>query len=171
MTQSIYFFVDGGFFLDVSTCLHDIRLWLIIVIIRHEIMHCIFWEKFLEFLGKLSSESFIVRENQCWTLELRDDIRHRKSLSRSGHTEKCLEIISLLDRINELPYGVALVTSRGIWGIEFEHSVSISAFLLLATQALSLLILLVYSGNSYLLQCAISYFRSIIVIHMVEMKL
>jgi hypothetical protein len=47
-------------------------------------------KKLLELRIQLSCERFIVTQNQGWPLNLLDDIRHRESLSRSGHPHKHL---------------------------------------------------------------------------------
>ena len=120
MSESIDFFIDRRFFLDIGSTLHDIGLRLIVVIVRDEIMNSIFWEKLFEFLSELGGEGFIVCHDERWTLEFRDDIRHGEGLSRARHSEKRLEIIARTDGGDEFLDGRSLIPSGGVWGVEGE---------------------------------------------------
>ena len=80
-----------------------------------------FLEKFLEFLGKLSGECFIVREDQGWTLTSRDDIRHGKGLSRASHSEEGLVLVATIDRLHEFPDGIRLVSCGRILRMKFKN--------------------------------------------------
>jgi hypothetical protein len=59
--------------------------------------------------------------DECWTLELLDDVGNGKCFSRTSDTEKCLEIISSPDRINKGLDCSGLITSGFVWRIELEH--------------------------------------------------
>ena len=122
MTKPVDFFIDRSFFLDIGSTLHDIRLRLVVVIVRDEIMNSIFGKKLLEFLSELSREGFIMRHDEGGTLEFRDDIRHGEGLSRARHSEKRLEIIARTDGCDEFLDRGSLVTSGGVGGIEGEHT-------------------------------------------------
>ena len=121
MSEPVNLFIDRCLFLDIGSTLHDIGLWLVIVIVRDEIMHRILWKKLLEFLSELRSEGFIVRHDEGGTLELRDDIRHREGLSRTSHSEEGLEIIARTDGGDELLDRGSLITSGGVGRVEGEE--------------------------------------------------
>jgi hypothetical protein len=80
----------------------------------------IFGEKFFELLSELSRESFIMRDDESWSLCSRDDIGHGKRLPRSGHPEKGLILMARVDRLHEFSDGVTLVSGRGVGGVELE---------------------------------------------------
>lgn len=121
MPEAVYLLIDSCLFFYIGSGFYDICLWLVVVIVAHEVVDGVLWKKFLEFLGKLGGKRFIMSKYESWSLKLLDNICHGKSLSGSSHTEECLKIISRLDRINELFYGFALVSGRGVRRVEFEH--------------------------------------------------
>ena len=121
MTQSVDLFVDCGFFFDISTTLHDECLWLIVVIVAHEVVYRTVRKEFLELLSELGGERLVVSHDEGRSLELLYDIRHGERLPRTRHTEECLEIIARAYRLDELGYRSRLITGWLVWRVEREE--------------------------------------------------
>ena len=81
MTQFINLVIDTRVFLDVRIGLRDIRFRLIIVIETDKVFNRIVREKLFKFTVKLSSECFVMRHDECWTIDFFDDIGNGKCLS------------------------------------------------------------------------------------------
>ena len=76
--------------------MRDIRLRLIVVIVGNEVVHRVLGEKFSILLRELGGERFIVCEHEGRLVVLRDDVRDRKRLTRTGHAEERLVAHTLL---------------------------------------------------------------------------
>jgi len=59
MAQSIDIIVDRGIFLYIRVSPGNISLWLIIIVIAHEIFHCIFRKQLPELVTELRSQGLI----------------------------------------------------------------------------------------------------------------
>ena len=69
-------------------------------------------KEFPELAAKLSGERFIVRKNECGAIDLGNDIRHCKGLSRTGDAEKRLFLVALAKSVRQLSYRLRLVARR-----------------------------------------------------------
>jgi len=58
--QAVEVVVAAGVFLDVDVALRDVRLGLVIIVVRDEITDGVMREELLEFLVKLGSERLVV---------------------------------------------------------------------------------------------------------------
>lgn len=74
-------------------------------------------EEFLEFTVKLSRQCLIVRNDQRWLIKLCDDVRHRKGLTGTGHTEQSLELIAFLEASYQFFDCLGLITGWLVWGV------------------------------------------------------
>ncbi len=83
-------------------------------------MHHILWEEFLEFLGELCCEGFVVSDNESWTLGFLDDIRHRKGFSRTSYSEKRLKVLSFLESLKKSFDSLWLISSWLVFGMKLE---------------------------------------------------
>ena len=90
MAQAINLFIDLGIFLDVGIRSRDIRFRLVVVEVTHEIVDRIVGKEMFELTVQLGSERFVVAKDQCWLLDVLNNICHRKRLAGSRHTEQCL---------------------------------------------------------------------------------
>ena len=117
MPQLIDLVVDGGILFNVSVRGRNVSLRLIIIVIRYKIFYGILWEKFLHFPVKLRRQRLIVGNDERWLVQCLNDIRHRKGLSRTRHTQQCLELISLFEAFYKLGNGLRLVAGRLILGV------------------------------------------------------
>ena len=81
MAEAVNFFVDGAVFFDVGVGAGDISFRLIIIKVRHKIMHGVFGEKFAKFGIKLGGESFIMGKDEGGFLEILNEVSHGKSFA------------------------------------------------------------------------------------------
>ena len=58
-------------------------------------------EELAKLAVQLSGQSFIVRQHECWPLDLFDDVGHRERLTGSGNTEQHLSAFIVLNALNE----------------------------------------------------------------------
>jgi len=77
-------------------------------------------KKAFELAVELRRERLIVADNQCRLLHRLNDIRHRKSLTRTGNTFKRLEPVAGKYAVRKLPYRIALITRRLIIRHQFK---------------------------------------------------
>ena len=88
--QFIDFFIDFSFLFNIGIAPGNISFGLIKIIIGNEIGYGIFRKKFMEFLIKLSSQCFIVRDDQSGFVEFFYDFGHGEGLAAAGHPQKYL---------------------------------------------------------------------------------
>ena len=62
MAESINLFVDVAIFLYIGVRAWYICLWLIVVEVAHEVMHCIVGEELFELAIQLGRQCFVVTE-------------------------------------------------------------------------------------------------------------
>ncbi|CAB4864358.1 unannotated protein [freshwater metagenome] len=63
MAKSLDLFINSGVFFNEGVSLRYVGLWLVIVVIRDEILDGVFWHEFAELCRELRSESFVVDKN------------------------------------------------------------------------------------------------------------
>ena len=85
--------------------------------LTHKIFYRIVREKFLELPVKLSGQRFIVGDHQRGPIQRLDDVRHGKCLSRSGHAQKGLELITLLKTVHQVRDRRGLIAGGGVLGM------------------------------------------------------
>ena len=115
------FVIDRCFLFNIGSRTWQITLRLIIVKIRHEIMHRIIRKECLKFCCKLGSKGFIVRNHQSRLLNLLNNISHRKSLPSSCRTKQGYFLFPLIKSFRNLSDCFGLVTGRLISRFELKH--------------------------------------------------
>ena len=80
-----------------------------------EILHCIVREELLEFAVELSRQSLVVGDDQCWLVQLLDDVCHREGFTRACNTEKGLALVALLKAFDQVSDGLGLVAGGGVF--------------------------------------------------------
>ncbi len=80
-TKLVDLFVDIGVLFNIGVCLRNVSLRLIIIIIRHKILHGVFRKIFLHLAVELCRKGLVVGNDQGRFLKLLDDICHRKGLA------------------------------------------------------------------------------------------
>ena len=98
----------------------QICLRLIVVVIRHKILHRIVGEEIFELSIELCRKGFIVAQDDCRTVEMLDDICHRKGLSRPRNTQQSIMLRPPFNRLDKLGNRFGLVTRRSIFRHKFE---------------------------------------------------
>ncbi len=81
------FIVNAQVFFYIDIRYRQIRLGLVVIIIRDKILDCIFREKTFELRIKLGRKCFIVAYDQRGPLQLFHDIGHGKCFSRTCHPQ------------------------------------------------------------------------------------
>ena len=116
--------IDVRVFFNIGIRRRNIRLRLIIIVIRDEILHRVLREVFLHLTVQLASQGFIVRNDQGRLFQCRDDVRHRKGLAGAGHPQQGLELIPLKEALRQCLNRFRLVAHGLIWRmkLEFCHS-------------------------------------------------
>ena len=100
-SQAIDFFIDGGILFNVDVALRNVGFGLIVVVIADEVCHRIVREELAKLAVQLCGQSFIVRQNKSWPLNLLDDVGHRKRLARSGDSQQHLSTFVVFDALNK----------------------------------------------------------------------
>src|SRR5690348_3310334 len=104
--------VDRAVLLYVEVARRDIRLGLIVVVVRDEILDGVVREELAELGIELRGERLVRREHECGPAASRDHVRHRVRLARSRHAEERLERQAVVQAFGELFYRVRLVAGR-----------------------------------------------------------
>ena len=104
--------VLGRVLLDVEVGLRDVRLGLVVVVVRDEVLDGVLREELAELVAELRRERLVVGDDERGALELLDDPGHRRGLARAGRAEERLEAVAggdgggdLLDRRGWSPDG------------------------------------------------------------------
>ena len=93
-----------------------------------EILHRILREKLLKFPIKLRRQRLIVRQDQSRLIQLSNNIRHGKRLTRPRHPQQSLELISLLKSLHQFRNRLRLIPSWLVFRMQFKM---IHSFLLI----------------------------------------
>ena len=110
--ETVDLVVDVRVLLDVGIGRRNIRLRLVIVVVTHEVFNRIFRKILFELTVQLRRERLVVRNNQCRTVQLCDDIGHRKCLAGPGDAEKRLELFAGAETVHQLRNRLRLVAGR-----------------------------------------------------------
>ena len=98
----------------------DVRLRLVVVVVRDEILHRVFREKFAELRAELRRERFVVRQHERGAVEVGNDVRHGERLARAGHAEQNLIAHAEPDAIRQLFDRLRLIARGAVVGYKFE---------------------------------------------------
>ncbi len=124
MSKLVYFVINLQFLFNVSIRTRDVSLRLIVIIIRHKIFHSVVRKKLTQLIAKLSSESFVVCDNNGGLVNFFNDICHCKSFSRTCHAKQNLRFKSVQHTISQRFYCLWLISTRFIltYQLKFIHS-------------------------------------------------
>ena len=120
MTIFIDLLVDGCIFLNVGVRVRQVRLRLIVIVVRHEVGHRIVRKEHLELRTELRRQGLVVSQHERRTLLLLDDIGHREGLSRSRGSEQRLMLLAFLEPLNQMFNSRGLITGWLEGGNEAE---------------------------------------------------
>ena len=83
--------VDRAVLLDVEVARRNVRLGLVVVVVRDEVLDRVVREELAELGVELRGERLVRREHQRRPAGARDDVGHRERLARAGDAEQRLE--------------------------------------------------------------------------------
>ncbi len=118
--QAFDLLVDLRLFLDIQVMPRDVRLRLVVVVIRNKVFDRVFWEEFPELGIELRRQGLVVRHDQRGHLQLLDDGRDREGLAGAGRAEQHLVAHLFLDAVHQLGDRFGLVAHGYEWGCKFE---------------------------------------------------
>ena len=120
MAQTINFIVDRRVLLDERVARGDVGLWLVVVVVAHEILDSVLRKELLHLLSELGSERLVRSKDQRRTLHLFDRPGDRCRLAATGDAKECLELHPLIDATRQRRDGLRLVTSRLVVADDLE---------------------------------------------------
>ena len=116
--------VDGRVLLDVGVRLRDVRLRLVVVVVRDEVLDGVLGEELLQLREELRGKRLVVREDQRRTVPLRDQVRHRERLAGARHALQDKPVVAALQALVELLYRLRLVAGRLELRLEPEYALA-----------------------------------------------
>jgi hypothetical protein len=108
--------VDRRVLLDVEVARGNVRLGLVVVVVRDEVLDRVLREELAEFGIELRGERLVGRDDERGPPGARDDVRHRVGLPRARHAEERLEREPVVEPLHELRDRLGLV-ARGREGL------------------------------------------------------
>ena len=112
MAQAIDLIIDGTVLFNVGVGGRDVRLGLIIVVVRNKILHRIVRKKLAEFRAELGRQSFVVGQHQRGAVYPGNHVGHGKGFAAAGYTQQGLGPISGLNAFYEGINGLRLIAGR-----------------------------------------------------------
>ncbi len=97
MAQTLDLVVDRAVLLDVGIRRRNVCLGLIVVEVRDEILHGVFWEELTKLGAELGGKRLVVAEDQGRFLNQLDRARHGHRLAAAGDSEERLHAVAALD--------------------------------------------------------------------------
>ena len=113
--------IDRGVFLYIEIPRRHVRLRLVVVVVRHEVLHRVFREEIPEFGVELRRERFIRRHHERRHPGARNDVRHREGLSGPRDTKKRLPHQSVIEPLTEFSDCLRLIAARLIRRMKNER--------------------------------------------------
>ena len=86
--QPLDLVVDRGVLLDVGVRLRDVRLGLVVVVVRDEVLDRVVRQELAELVGQLRGQGLVRRHHQRRTLQLLDQPGRRRRLAGAGGAEQ-----------------------------------------------------------------------------------
>ena len=121
--------VLGRVLLDVQVGLRDVRLRLVVVVVRDEVLDRVLGEELPELVAELRGERLVVGDDERRLLHLLDHPRHRGRLAGPGRAEERLVALARAQPFGERGDRGGLVAGRavGVGGPELGHGDKASA--------------------------------------------
>ena len=125
--QPVDVVVDRRVLLDVRVRGREVRLGLVVVVVRDEVLDRVLGEELAELVAELGRERLVVRDHERRALEPRDHVRDGERLAGAGRPEERREAISSLDAGYELVDRLRLIAcGKVVTGkSEFGHTCSL----------------------------------------------
>ena len=122
MPQSLDLGVDRRVLLDEGVGLRHVRLGLVVVVVRDEVLDRVVRQQFAELVRELCGERLVVREHQRRALDLLDEPGGRRRLARAGGAEQDDVGLAGVDAAGELGDGGRLVAARPVVADDLERA-------------------------------------------------
>ena len=111
-TETLDLLVDLGILFNVGVAAGDIGLWLVIVVVRDEVLHHIIGKKLTELAVELRGQRFVVGDNQGRHLDRFDDLGYRVGLAATGDAEQHLVLHPRINAGGKFGKGLGLIPHR-----------------------------------------------------------
>ena len=120
MPHPVDLVVDRGLLLDIGVRLRHVGLRLVVVVVRHEVLHRVVREEAPELLVELRRQRLVVHHHERRPVHPREHLRHRERLARPGHAEQHLVTVAALEPLHELADRARLIARQLEVGVEVE---------------------------------------------------
>ncbi len=100
--------------------MRDVRLGLVVVIIRHKKLDGVVGKKLLELGAKLRRKRLVVRQDKRRAVDFLDDLCHRIRLARAGYAQERLLGEAVLEPCGKCVNGLGLVARGRIVADDFK---------------------------------------------------
>ena len=126
VAQAVDLVVDKRVLFNIHILARDIRLGLVIIVVRHKKLHRVFGEKLAHFGADLCCERFVGLKDQHGAVALLDNICHGKGFSRARNAQKRLIARTVFQSPYQLLDCLRLVAHgrKGAVQLEFFHRTS-----------------------------------------------
>ena len=119
-SQRLEILVDRRVLFDVYVGRRNVRLGLVVVVVRHEILDRVGRKELLELAVELGGKRLVVGEDQGRPLPRRDGVGERHGLAATGDAQERLIAVTALEPRRQLGDGAWLVPGRGEGGLNLE---------------------------------------------------
>ena len=116
--QALDVIVDGAVLFDVGVGLRDVRLGLVVVVVRHEVLNGIVRQHLSQLVGELRGQCLVGRHHQGGPLQAFDQPRRRSRLPGAGGTQQHYVALPRQNPALQLLDGGRLVTG---WVVRTDH--------------------------------------------------
>src|SRR3954465_7580415 len=103
MPEPVDLLVDRAVLLDVEILARDVRLGLVVVVVRDEVLDRVLREELAELVAELGGERLVVGDHERRALDLLDREGHRGGLAAAGDAEERLEAVAAREAASEPP--------------------------------------------------------------------
>ena len=119
--QPLDLLVDRGVLLDVGVGLRDVRLGLVVVVVRDEVLDRVVGQQLAELVGQLRGQRLVGRHDQGRALELLDQPRGGGRLAGAGGAQQHHVVLPGLDPPGQLGDRLGLVAGRAVVADDLER--------------------------------------------------
>ena len=120
MAHPVNRLVYARFLLDIGIAARDIGLWLVIVVVRNEVLHRVIGEEALHLAIQLRGQDLVGRQDQRGPLRRLDHLRHGKGLAAAGYPQQHLGLLVGLHPRHQLGNRGRLVPGGLVIGHDFK---------------------------------------------------
>lgn len=120
VAQPLDLVVDRRVLLDVGVRLRDVRLGLVVVVVRHEVLDGVVRQQLAELGGELGRQRLVRRHDERGALQLLDQPCRGRALAGTGGAQQDDVLLPRADAFGELGDGGGLVTARPELGDHLE---------------------------------------------------